>query len=376
MIWLLLGIFVFVFSILGDKRFNPNKSYLFFRILLILSLSYLPSFGGLVAQDHLNYVQMYKEITFSSFLNWNSFIENLGTTRVSVELGYSFLNILAHTFSLGVPGFLFLVCCIINTLVVSVAYRFSNVPVSILLFIMFGFYFNEANLVRQSLSIAIFLYSLKYLNDKNTKSYIYTILIAVSVHSSALFLLPLALFTRIDIDKYQDIIKKNLLVCWILSFGISRLGMSPDFLLQPLAEIGLFSNLYAGYLDMTHGVGAETQIGSVYFINIILIVFAYLNKSKKDYVYTYVLIMGGIITNLSFIIPAAFRLGLYFSTLAALYTPYLCSSKTKLYFVKPLYQKFFYYVIVVYFLGYYILNYVLSDYFFGSKLYPLRMFLE
>ena len=59
MCWLLLAIALLVFSFLGDKRLNRNKSYLIFRFLLVVSLSIIPGFGGLVAQDHDNYLKTF-----------------------------------------------------------------------------------------------------------------------------------------------------------------------------------------------------------------------------------------------------------------------------------------------------------------------------
>ena len=65
------------------------------------------------------------------------------------------------------------------------------IPFSILLFFITNRYFTALNQIRQMLSMAIFVYGLRYLYERRWKSYFLWCLCAVSIHTSALMYLPL-----------------------------------------------------------------------------------------------------------------------------------------------------------------------------------------
>ena len=66
-----------------------------------------------------------------------------------------------------------------------------NPAFSILIFVLSGDYFNSQNQIRQALAMAIFLYAMKYIKERNAKKYFLFIIIAMCIHLSAAIYIPL-----------------------------------------------------------------------------------------------------------------------------------------------------------------------------------------
>lgn len=66
-----------------------------------------------------------------------------------------------------------------------------NPAFSILIFVLSGDYFNSQNQIRQALAMAIFLYAMKYIKERNAKKYFLFIIIAMCIHLSAMIYIPL-----------------------------------------------------------------------------------------------------------------------------------------------------------------------------------------
>lgn len=66
-----------------------------------------------------------------------------------------------------------------------------NPAFSILIFVLSGDYFNSQNQIRQALAMAIFLYAMKYMKERNWIKYFFFIIIATLIHTSAIVYAPL-----------------------------------------------------------------------------------------------------------------------------------------------------------------------------------------
>lgn len=371
MIWLLLFVFVIIWGLLGDSRLN-NKSYKIFRILLVLTISFLPGIGSLIAEDHLSYASYYKSFNISDSL---VSLSEIGNSKETIEFGYIFLNYLGHFLFLDIPGFFFLVSCIINTFIVIVAYRFPFPVLSIFLFIISPYYFQEANLVRQSISISIFLFSLKYLQNNNYLKYFFCIILATSFHSSSFMLvalIPLAYF----ISSEQNYLKfeKVLLFLWLGSFLI-QLGVISFNVFQFFPSVGPFSDMYSSYMYSDSEVGIVAQADKFYLFNcVISVIIAFLLRSNSNNIYTAVYILGAIFTNISFVYPGAYRFGLYFTFLSPLYITFLLNRNNKYFLIKYRFIHCIFCMVMSLYFYTYVKNFLFLTPILGTKLYPLSNF--
>lgn len=370
MCWLLLAIALLVFSFLGDKRLNRNKSYLIFRFLLVVSLSIIPGFGGLVAQDHDNYLKTFLLADFDLLF---SFVYIPG---VSSEPGFILLNILAKIMSLGIAGYFFFMSFLINYFIVIFSYRFSFPLISLLIFIISGYYFQEANLVRQMLSIGICMCSVKYFNKHTLSKYLGCLLLAATIHKSALLFLIFIPFLYFDYVRHYKKIKLVFFFLWILSFAF-LLGILPfNFFIDLLIGSGPLAELYSTYITLDNAVGSESKFSIIYFYNLFFVIVAFCSKPHKHHICFIYSFLGSILTNISFVFPNAFRVALYFMVPFSLFIPYICR-RTKSYHFLNYTQVFILYAsYIVYNCYIFFFKFILGNQILGSKMYSFSLFLN
>lgn len=103
------------------------------------------------------------------------------------EFGYQVLCNFIRLFTKNASVFLFIIALITNGLVVRAVYRISSQPcVSVFSYMALYYYFNSFNAMRQYLAVAFVLTAYTYLKDNRYLRYFILILIAVSIHNTAL----------------------------------------------------------------------------------------------------------------------------------------------------------------------------------------------
>jgi hypothetical protein len=176
----LMGFLAVFFAFLAryrNMRYGLTLSFLL--IFLFLALRY--QFGN----DYNSYLGIFEEInSYASF--------NLFDKTIHVEPGWI---VLCKLFK---PLGFFAMVAVLALLNCIIYYRFikSYLPVQYYWLAVFiylfdpGFMLTHASAMRQSLTIAIFIFSIKYIFKKDAIRYILCIVIAWFFHSSALVLLP------------------------------------------------------------------------------------------------------------------------------------------------------------------------------------------
>lgn len=371
--WVLLGFSILIFSYLGNEKYNKNKSYLFFRVLLILSMSILPGFGGMVSTDHPVYVLRYLLTDWDTL---NVLQDSFEVERSSIEIGYELLNRLGNLLTLGVPGFFYVVSCIMNTFLVIVSFRFPAPGLSLLFFVISGYYFQEANLVRQFLAIAVVLYSLKYIVNRDIVRYLVGCTVAVTFHTSAVIFFPFVLFAVVDMMKYYQKLIVILFCFWIITFLFPLGFINPQSLLAQLINLGILSNMYDNYLTVDQTVGGETELSIIFLFNLCFTLLVFLLKPVKNHIYLIFCIIGSILTNISFAIPSVWRLSLYFMVLFSLSIPYICCSQNKYLIIKNNAVRILYVSYALYASYLFLFRYIFEEPDLGSKMYPISMFFK
>lgn len=287
MVWLIFSSIAVILAYLGQESTTP-KSYVLFRFLLVIVLSYFISFGGGVTADHFAYVDRYLNFSISDISISGSF----GRDRESTEFGFALLMGLGKLLHLGAPGFLFLVSCIINSLYISTIYRFKGPVLAVLILILSFVYFQEANVIRQSLAISVFLYSLKYLNKKDVWKYIVAILIASTYHFSIIICLLFLFSIFRDKKNSNKKPKVFLIVLWILSIlsASNILNIGIEGYINSLLELVFYRSDY----ELTTSLN-KLEFNIVY--NLSFILFLLFEEEKQDKVYYLIFALGCIFMN-------------------------------------------------------------------------------
>lgn len=158
----------------GDDRF-------FFKIICVVLLILAACRGESVGGDLDNYLPH-----FDMVKSMTSFTE---IVKVSgYEPGYC---LLVHVIGRIIPSerFFLIITSVLSLLgPFYVVKKYSRIPyISLLLYIAFGFYTNTFNNVRQALAISIILFSVPYILDRKFFKFIIIVLLASTVHLSAIF---------------------------------------------------------------------------------------------------------------------------------------------------------------------------------------------
>lgn len=321
--WLIYSILIFFFTYLGQESVSGKKC-IYFRALLVVVLAYIIGFGGKVVTDHENYAKFYQQ--FDSIDDFS--ILNIIGKAGRFEYGFMFLAQIGKFFGLGVPGFLFMVAVFVNSLMVSVLYRFKYPILSILMFISTAYFAQQANGVRQMIATAIFLYSLKYLIDGKIAKYLVGVFLAATCHVGAISLILLSLLYYVDLEKKFETIKIIIGGVWLVSLlGVA--GLLHFETAIPTGAIGLYEN----FSEETGDYGTHFNV----FYNSALLL-ALLGFKKKHVIYLIVYAIGCILLNIS--MGSEFGKSIY--RYAYYFTPFFCMFSGELLF-KANYLKFKYY---------------------------------
>lgn len=196
-------LFIFIIFILQSNIHKEQKRVL--GVILTILMILISGFRYDVGMDYPIYEDMYNKIINGQ----------------SVRGEWGFVAICKLCISIGGNAqLMFFIFAIATILLFYKSYRlFSpNVIMSLTIFLCLGqLYLNTFNIVRQSLAIAIFAYSIKYIVNKNPFKYFIAIFIASLFHTTALILAPLYFVLRV---KWSKLIKVVFLAVLASSSGI------------------------------------------------------------------------------------------------------------------------------------------------------------
>mgnify|MGYP003369573761 CR=1 FL=1 len=240
-----------------------KKSSIFLTISFIF-LSSLVCFRGVeVGRDTQAYV--------------NVFIRIVNGTASSVDLswigpGY---RIICKTIGIIFGSKYYILNFIIGFLTMYLFYKTiwenSNIPwLSMWIFISTCLYFQTFNQARQMLAIAIIFYSIKYIDEKKFKKYLIGVLLAASIHTSAIIMLPLYFIGRLEVNKKN--ITKYILLSIILYLGM--------IYIRKLLLMTTYGQIYFG---TDYDVEGKTSTIVNLLVRIILLITTLIlgNKEKK-----------------------------------------------------------------------------------------------
>lgn len=310
---IILGLLSVLFAFLAKfKNSQWGLKASFTLIFLFLALRY--NFGN----DYKAYLGIFVEINAYSEIN---FFDN----TLHVEIGWIFLNWLFS--SLGfftMIAALALINCVIY-------YRFIKkyVPINYYWFAVFLYIFNPAfmlthsSAMRQSLAIAIFIFSLDYLFKKDAIRYFICVGLASLVHTSALILLPVYLLNRFNgtINRRKAII--------IVSIFASLFVFGKFIGLKLNQFISLSFGKYVNYQG--EGViGIGTGLGVLYLSALLILIVYYERfQDKKTALIFKIAIISFMFIPLSLLIQMIGRTGMYFGPATIIVYPVILMNLKK-----------------------------------------------
>lgn len=256
-VYVILIISILIFGMLFQK--NNKKVYSIIMMILFTLIAGLRHYT--IGNDTANYVDFYSKI------HWYE-MEIFDISRF--EKGYIALNLLIAKTNLSYTFFL-LVCAAITNFFVCrfIRENSKNMCISFLLFVLCLFFFQEMNIIRQFLAMAIFLFSLKYIKERKLIKYIICILLAGMMHNSAFMMIPLYFLYGFKLNI------KNISIIVFITL------ITYMFFHKILVNVTMILGLYQGYVESMYG---SDKLGNVisFLMYLCIFIFLYIVSKNKD----------------------------------------------------------------------------------------------
>lgn len=258
---------IFAFISIKLKKINTNllalnkRTYGYILEKLSAICSFLPLFLVSAIRYNVGTDYLYRYVP--------GFIIIASGGKETFEVGFILINKFALLFSKDYVVLFVITSFIFCFFVYKAIYQQSeDICFSILLLLITTSFFVSMNIVRQSMSISIFLYATKYIKENNLKKYLIFILIAATFHSSALIYIPIFFVCKRSIN-----LKKQIFVLCVVIIA------------KPI--LGYFFNYIISLSKYSHYIGSiyDTGIFSfwTFIINASILIFCYIfYKRGKD----------------------------------------------------------------------------------------------
>jgi len=311
--------------------FYPKYKDLLGKVLIFL-LVIFSGFRYRIGWDYDNYVLFFNTIEIGDKYVEQSFIllieifRWVGLNYQCVFLFYSFFTLLFAY--------------------IGSKYYVKNLLLFVCLYALFPFaLFHSMSFIRQGVVITIILYSSKYICMRKIKQYIFFVLLAAFIHSSAIVMLPVYFLGRIKLKLQWHIISI------LISILFSMFDILNPLILKVLEMIGL--PRYTTYLIL--GTGSPLSLGNILFYVLIYIflIFLFLNYRliNKDEKMILILNMCTIMNIFTFLFPfshALMRVRDFFSIFLIIALVYVFES------IRNILKKFlFYQILMILSIGYF-----------------------
>ena len=288
--------------------FSWNARFSFILLLIVLLAGVREAKPG---RDYSNYLNYYDYILVHG---------EIGKLFKVNEIGWDNLNLLFG--SLGVPAGVFfgLVSGVTWFFFIKGSYKFQFLlPLMFFFVLSSGFYFWTYNGVRQSISIMIFFYSIRFLLEKDPLRYVLWIAVASLFHTSVIVMLPFYFITKI---KFNQKLVALLYIASLFLVGNSWfMSKMIDLITFVSSNIDLFSSYAKFYTgeDIYDTDENRTDSGLGVLVRIVTTLYIiyksdYILKKQPTLTVFYVLFfIGTILSNIFFSVGTIGRILTYFT---------------------------------------------------------------
>ncbi|WP_133146573.1 EpsG family protein [Vibrio splendidus] len=193
------------------------------------------------------------------------------------EIGYTYLNyVVKYWLGLNFQSVFLLSSLLTFAFLSSALTQTRSVYIytfGFFLYVFSGFYTQSFNIVRQSLSMAICLYALKYINYREVYKYYSFLLFALLFHTTAIVFFPLYFIYNLKLNR------KVLMLSLVAAFLFGNVVLQIITFLLEFFQMRYVEFLSPGEDDLTSGSGLMQYI--TYFLCLFSIF--HLDKIEKNY---------------------------------------------------------------------------------------------
>lgn len=288
-VYIALLLYMIGMAVLGIKLNEKPSLCNVTTILPILLFTFVLGLRYDVGLDYLSYFWHYQNLSFFEGLSaFEPLYEGLNLFLNRCKAHYSVL------FSLTV------FIEIVFFYLIFTDKRFL-LPYAILFFFLTSKIFVDLNIIRHAIATMIFIYSIRYIQERKFWKYVLFLFLAGGFHYSSFLLFPLWF---LGIRKYFWAERRFyclLLFGITLLFGSGILGLTMDSLIKGFEMLG-YSNYMYDVQDMNMEVGSGLGVILLHLLDLSIILLSlYVNKRTKDQnflVYFRVFFVGVLLANI------------------------------------------------------------------------------
>ncbi|WNQ12701.1 EpsG family protein [Paenibacillus aurantius] len=189
----------------GFITFQPNRFMMLLAMLLMAVVSGLRNNIG---------------DTFFYMYSYNNFPLEWSDIKFEADFGFNLMQLLLQKISEDAQLLIFTVALITNVFIIYVLYKYSNLfELSLYLYFTTGLYLMSMNGIRQFLAAALAFAATKFIFEGSWHKYILVILLAATIHQSALVLIPIYFIVRRKAWTYQTFILLSLAIIFVIGFA-------------------------------------------------------------------------------------------------------------------------------------------------------------
>ena len=167
----------------GITYVKPNK------LLIFISMFSLVMVAGLRNNIGDTYFYMHSYTLLED--------QSLSDIKFEGDFGFNILQLLLYQISDDPQLLIFTTALVTNVLIVITLYKYSRmIELSLFVYIASGLFTVTMNGIRQSLAAAIIFAATKYILDGNFKKFLLVILLASTIHQTALIFIPIYFIVR------------------------------------------------------------------------------------------------------------------------------------------------------------------------------------
>ncbi len=299
---LIIGLIAIILAYLA--RYNHLRYCFQFAFLIITAFLAIRYDWG---NDYKTYLEMfYDKYRNTIAIEKTTFLFN----EENNEIGWKLLNNLFNP--LGFFSLVIFLTCLEN----YILYRFIRKYVdkkwywlAIFIYIFSPeFMLTGSSMMRQFLSMSLFLIAIEFIIKKKPIMFILIILIASTFHVSSLLLLPTYFVNRIKID--MNINKSIIIISLFIIWCIFVPGLITSKYLPSILNTNLFSK-YTYYIE--NSSSGSLGLGFLFFSVQLIWLLQYLNNTNKNTtIYSSIFILGIILLPFGDSLPIISRLTFYF----------------------------------------------------------------
>ncbi|MFM9987044.1 EpsG family protein [Flavobacterium sp.] len=288
-----------------------RKRYI--RIICIILILQSGLRNVAVGDDTYSYFETFKEISRTPWYQIKGLIIDYYQYGLGKDPGYLIFQKLAQYITTDYQVFLFLIAILFFAALGNFIYknttRLVDVMIAFVIYSVLFYSFYSITGIRQTLATVFTLYSYEFVKKKKIIPFLLLVLIASTLHKSALIFIPFYFVCRIKKEKY-------IFTAVLLLF--------PVFFVFKDA-MGKYLSVLSGYTDYNQLEGAGTYTFTALFVFISLMAMIrrkYIIKNNinaKNYYNGFAIAL--VFLPLSYINPNALRIIMYFSIFMILFIP-------------------------------------------------------